>query len=171
MKTLEQHISEYAHYHRDKRNILTHYVGIPLIVFALLALLSRPAVNVSLPLVGQLIVSPALIVWLAGNIFYVLLDKRLGAAMIILTGALLYGAHALAPLSTFAWLSVSISVFVAGWILQFVGHYFEGKKPAFVDDIMGLVIGPLFVVTEIAFELGLRSELKATVEHNAGPIR
>jgi len=171
MKTLEQHISEYAHYHRDKRNILTHYVGIPLIVFALLALLSRPAVGITFPLIGQIIVSPALIVWLAGNMFYVLLDKKLGAAMIILTGALLYGAHALAPLSMWAWLSVSIGVFVAGWVLQFIGHYFEGKKPAFVDDIMGLVIGPLFVVTEIAFELGLRNELKATVENNVGPTR
>jgi uncharacterized membrane protein YGL010W len=53
---------------------------------------------------------------------------------------------------------------VIGWAIQFVGHYFEGKKPAFVDDIMGLMIGPLFVAAELAFLLGLRQELKQQIE-------
>ena len=33
---------QYAAYHRDRRNIATHFVGIPLIVFAVGALLARP---------------------------------------------------------------------------------------------------------------------------------
>ena len=43
MLTLTQHLSQYAAYHRDRRNIATHFVGIPLIVFAVIVLLSRPA--------------------------------------------------------------------------------------------------------------------------------
>ena len=45
MKPLTRHLVNYAHYHRDPRNIRTHFVGIPMIVVAvacLLALLPLP---------------------------------------------------------------------------------------------------------------------------------
>ena len=42
MKTLVDHLSQYANYHRDPRNIATHFVGIPMIVLAVTILLSRP---------------------------------------------------------------------------------------------------------------------------------
>jgi predicted membrane channel-forming protein YqfA (hemolysin III family) len=42
MKNLVDHLSQYAAYHRDTRNIVTHFVGIPLIVIAVAVLLSRP---------------------------------------------------------------------------------------------------------------------------------
>lgn len=44
MKTLTEQLVRYAEYHRDRRNIATHFVGIPMIVAALAILLSRPAV-------------------------------------------------------------------------------------------------------------------------------
>ena len=70
----------------------------------------------------------------------------------------------IAAMSTLAWLSWGIGLFIVGWIFQFIGHYYEGRKPAFVDDIIGLAIGPLFVVAEVVFMLGLRPELKRQVE-------
>ena len=42
MKTLIDHLSQYADYHRDPRNIHTHFVGVPMIMFAVVILLSRP---------------------------------------------------------------------------------------------------------------------------------
>ncbi|TDQ39898.1 uncharacterized protein DUF962 [Thiopseudomonas denitrificans] len=45
MKTLEQQLAGYAAYHRDRRNILTHFVGIPMIVLAVAILLSRPGMQ------------------------------------------------------------------------------------------------------------------------------
>ena len=171
MKTIEQHLGQYAQYHRDQRSILTHYAGIPLIVFSLLCLLSRPVFGTAnLPLIGDLLLSPALVVWIVGNVFYFKLDLRFGIVMALLTGALLYVAQAVALSSTPVWLLLSVGIFVGGWVLQFIGHYYEGKKPAFVDDLMGLAIGPLFVVAEVAFELGLRPELKQSVEAVAGPV-
>jgi uncharacterized membrane protein YGL010W len=109
-------------------------------------------------------------VWVIGNVFYLKLDVKLGLTMVVLTGALLYIAQPLAQSATWLWLSASIGIFVGGWILQFVGHHFEGKKPAFVDDIMGLAIGPLFVVAELGFELGLRGELQAKIEETSGAV-
>ena len=35
-------------------------------------------------------------------------------------------------------------MFSVGWGFQFVGHYFEGKKPSFVDDKRNLIVGFLW---------------------------
>lgn len=76
-----------------------------------------------------------------------------------------------ASLATGAWLAWGLGLFLLGWGLQFLGHYFEGRKPAFVDDIIGLVIGPLFVLAEVAFLLGLRRDVEAAIEQKAGSVR
>ena len=47
--------------------------------------------------------------------------------------------------------------------MQFLGHHYEGRKPAFVDDLKSLLVGPLFVAAEAAFALGLARELEAQV--------
>jgi uncharacterized membrane protein YGL010W len=49
----------------------------------------------------------------------------------------------LVPVSFFAsgvW-RIALLLFVAGWILQFVGHYFEGKPPEFFKDYRFLFVG------------------------------
>lgn len=165
MKTLEQNLAQYAAYHRDSRNILTHFVGIPLIVLAVVVLLSRP----SYALFG-LPVSPASWAALTAIVYYLLLDLRLGLVIAIFLEFCVWVGMALAAQSTAVWLGFGVGLFVLGWGIQFLGHYFEGRKPAFVDDIMGLVIGPLFVLAELAFLLGLRKALMAQIETASGPV-
>ncbi|MFS0828375.1 Mpo1 family 2-hydroxy fatty acid dioxygenase [Pseudomonas phoenicis] len=165
MKTLVDHLSQYAGYHRDRRNLLSHLLGIPLIVLAVTALLSRPGVAVA-----GLWLSPALLAALAAALFYLRLDRRFGLAMGVLLGLCLWAGQALARQRTGLWLGSGIGLFVLGWAIQFVGHYFEGRKPAFVDDLSGLIIGPLFVVAEVAFMLGWRREVQHAVEAVAGPV-
>jgi uncharacterized membrane protein YGL010W len=41
------------------------------------------------------------------------------------------------------------SMFVFGWVLQFIGHAFEGKAPSFFSDPTFLLIGPLWFVKKI----------------------
>lgn len=166
MKTFSEQLSKYALYHRDARNILTHLVGIPLIVLAVLTLLSRPAVDM-----GGLMLTPALIVLILSCIYYIRLNVAYGLVMTMLLLAGLQLSMLFASLSTAAWLGLGIGLFVVGWIIQFIGHAYEGKKPAFVDDIIGLVIGPLFIVVEVAFMLGLSKDLKQQIELQAGAIR
>lgn len=36
---------------------------------------------------------------------------------------------------------IALGLFVFGWILQFVGHYFEGKPPEFFKDWRFLLVG------------------------------
>jgi uncharacterized membrane protein YGL010W len=68
--------------------------------------------------------------------------------------------HWAAAQSTSTWLALGVGLFVVGWVLQFVGHHYEGRKPAFVDDLVGLLVGPLFITAKVAFALGLRTEVK-----------
>ena len=166
MKTLADHLSQYAAYHRDRRNIATHFVGIPMIVLAVVVLLARPSFGV-----GGWPVSAATLAVVAATVYYLRLDLRLGALMGALLLACLLLAQATVGLSTGAWAAVGVGLFVVGWVIQFVGHLFEGRKPAFLDDISGLIIGPLFVAAEAAFLLGLRPELAAQIEQRSGPTR
>ena len=76
MKTLIDHLAQYAAYHRDPRNIHTHFVGVPMIMFAVVVLLSRPVWWL-----GMVPVSPALACAVAAGIFYLRLDVRLGLVM------------------------------------------------------------------------------------------
>ena len=36
---------------------------------------------------------------------------------------------------------IALGLFVVGWILQFIGHYFEGKLPEFFKDWRFLFVG------------------------------
>ena len=65
MKSLVDHLSQYAAYHRDPRNIASHFIGIPLIVVAVAVLLSRPEWSV-----GGLWLSPAVLLALFSAWFY-----------------------------------------------------------------------------------------------------
>ena len=166
MKSLVDHLSQYAAYHRDPRNIASHFIGIPLIVVAVAVLLSRPSWSVA-----GLWLSPAVLVALASAWFYLRLEVRLGVLMTVLLGLSVWLGQVVAVQSTGVWLGSGIGLFVLGWVIQFVGHYYEGRKPAFVDDVSGLIVGPLFVVAELAFLLGLRHDLKEQIEQRAGPVR
>lgn len=167
MKTLTDQLSQYAAYHRDRRNILTHFVGIPMIVMAVAVLLARPVFTTW----GDAAISPATLVTLATVLYYLRLDLRLGGVMAALMALCLWFAQAMAAQTTATWLVVGIGLFVVGWVIQFIGHYYEGRKPAFVDDLVGLIIGPLFVVAEVGFLLGLRRELQHDIEARVGPVR
>ncbi len=43
----------------------------------------------------------------------------------------------------------ALALFVVGWALQFIGHAFEGKPPAFFKSPRYLLIGPWWWVTSL----------------------
>lgn len=156
---------QYARYHRDRRNIATHFIGIPLIVFGIGVLLARPQMSV-----GNFDISLAGLVWALGTAWYLTRGNlALGVAVSAVNALLFTLGEPLAAGSTASWLAWGVGSFVLGWILQFVGHYYEGKKPAFADDLVGLLIGPMFVVGEALFALGWGAAMLAEIERRAGP--
>ena len=161
MKSLDQSLTQYAAYHRDRRNIATHFIGIPLIVFAIGVLLARA------PLAGFTV---AWLVWGLAAFWYLTRGSLvLGFATSAVNAVLVALAHPLAAGSITSWLAWGIGAFVVGWIFQFVGHYYEGTKPAFVDDIVGLLVGPMFVVAEWLFAAGWGHEMLRQIEARVGP--
>jgi uncharacterized membrane protein YGL010W len=163
MRTLAEQLAHYAAYHRDRRNVAMHFVGIPLIVVAIAILLARPPFDVL-----GLTLTPVVPIATVIAVYYVALDLRFGLLMAVLIAMAVWGGHFVAQMPTPVWLAVGVAMFVVGWIFQFLGHYWEGRRPAFVDDLAGLATGPLFVVAEAAFALGLRKSLRAEVSRQAG---
>jgi uncharacterized membrane protein YGL010W len=87
---------------------------------------------------------------------------------------LIAAAHEVPPLAQDLGLAVwqaGLGLFVIGWVFQFIGHYFEGRKPAFVDDLVGLLVGPMFVVGEVLMALGLLQRMHRDIERQAGATR
>jgi uncharacterized membrane protein YGL010W len=154
-------MARYAEYHRDKRNIVTHFVGVPIIVWAVGILLSKPSLG------GW---SLAWIAWLLATAWYVTRGNLvLGVATSIVNALLIALAQPFARLGLGHWLAWGIGVFVVGWLVQFLGHYYEGRKPAFADDVAGLLVGPMFIVGEGLFAIGWGRDLLAEIERRAGP--
>ena len=162
MKSLVDRLASYAEYHRDKRNIATHFVGIPMILVGTQAALAKIGIGPINAAVGA--------TGLATR-YYRALDPTYGTAMAAVLGATCALGTAIAALPLPIWAGAVGTLFVGGWALQFLGHYFEGRKPAFLDDLRGLLDGPLFLVAEVAFKLGLSADLRTEVERRAGPTR
>lgn len=158
-------MAQYAAYHRDRRNIATHFIGIPLIVFAISTLLARAEFTLA-----DMPMNAAIVAWGLSALWYLTRGNlALGVATTVINGLLTALAMIAAQGSTTGWLVIGIGSFVVGWIFQFVGHYYEGKKPAFVDDLVGLLVGPMFVVGEAMFMLGWGRALLAEIERRVGP--
>lgn len=174
MNALTDKLAQYAAYHRDHRNLWTHFVGIPMIVLAIATLLSRQVLGewtlAALGLHGSVPITVAAGVSALLSLFYLRLDLRYGVVMAVLLGLACFAGEVLAQASLGLWLGAGVGLFVVGWVFQFLGHYFEGRKPAFVDDLIGLAIGPLFVVAEMGFLLGLRKDVEAAIAQKAGAL-
>ncbi|CAN5387295.1 DUF962 domain-containing protein [soil metagenome] len=162
MTTLVDRLASYASYHRDKRNIATHFVGIPMILVGTQAALAKVGIGPLNLAVGATAVASR---------YYQDMDPQWGNAMATVLAISCAAGNALAALPFPLWAGAAGSLFVGGWALQFVGHLFEGKKPAFMDDLQGLLDGPLFLLAEAAFAIGLVPELRAEIERRAGPTR
>jgi|SRR5688572_9510067 len=158
MKTLEDQMSFYAAYHRDGRNKATHFIGVPAIMLSLFIALSWARVEV-----GGVTLTAAMLFAAIVLIYYFVLDVPLALAMLVVTALLVFLGQRIADLGTaqgWAWFAV---LFVGGWILQLVGHAFEGRKPALADNLFQIFVAPIFLVAEVFFALGYKPELHQRV--------
>ncbi|HET8705346.1 MAG TPA: DUF962 domain-containing protein [Pseudomonadales bacterium] len=50
-------------------------------------------------------------------------------------------------------LPLAIPLFTVGWSFQFAGHFFEGKKPSFVNDKRQLLVGAMWWTQKVGLNL------------------
>jgi uncharacterized membrane protein YGL010W len=166
LTSLEDQVAFYAAYHQDGRNKATHFIGVPAIMLSLFIPLAWLRVDI-----GGVTLTAAIALAAAVLVYYVLLDVPLALAMLVVTAVLVYLGQTLADLGTAAgWTWFGI-LFVGGWILQLVGHVFEGRKPALVDNLVGIFIAPLFLCAEVFFALGYKPRLHAAAQERALRMR
>ncbi len=146
----------YAAYHRNRWNGLTHFIGVPAIIFAILIPMSWVSLGEDLSL-AHLFLGAVLA-------YYFLLDVPLALATAVAVGALFLAAKLAAGTGiTSGWIWFGV-FFAGGWIFQLVGHVFEGRRPALADNLFQIFIAPIFLVAEAFFALGLKRELLKKIE-------
>ena len=131
--------SRYAEYHRNPVNKAIHWVCVPLIVWSLLGMLWAAS-----PIAAYIAVAAAML-------FYAWLSLPLAVGMLGVVALMVY------PLTLLGGrvLVVCVAVFIAAWIGQFVGHLVEGRKPAFLEDIRSLLVGPVWLLGFVYKRFGI----------------
>lgn len=134
---LERYFADYATYHTNPKNKLTHYLGIPILTVAIPALLAKVVLFPQEE--SWLRLDLGIILWAAVTAWYLVLDWRLGLPFGLLCLGMYFLCRDVPQL--YLWIAFAI-----GWILQFVGHIaYEKKSPAFLKNFEHLFIGPLWV--------------------------
>ena len=135
---LSAYFTDYAGFHQTRGNQACHYLAIPIIVLSIIALLG----SVPLAMIAGFPLTLAEPVILILTLYNLTLDAPLGLTMLV---ALLVmdAAGRRVPVL------VAVGLFIAGWIVQFIGHYaYEGRSPAFFRNIVHLLVGPLWVLAK-----------------------
>ncbi len=149
MRTQQAFLSEYGLTHRNPVNILLHMICVPVIFFASVGLLWSLPLGRWLGMSGDLApsVNAATVAALFLLAFYATLSFRAFAQMAVVFALCVAGILGLQALGVpVIWFCTTI--WISAWIAQFYGHHVEGAKPAFLDDLLFLWIGPLFVMQE-----------------------
>ncbi|MFN3570441.1 MAG: DUF962 domain-containing protein [Polaromonas sp.] len=139
-RRVDQLLAHYEESHRNPKNELIHFIAIPLIMLSLVGMMFALHPYVAYAFIA------------ASMVYYLRLSLVFLVTMVLwslLTVALVFAMGSLV-------LELSVAIFVGAWILQFIGHKLEGKKPSFFEDIQYLWVGPLFVLSKLFNKLGLR---------------
>ena len=158
MKSAVEQLSTYKSVHLNPKNIRTHFIGIPLIIWSIVTLLSR----IDLYQVNEFfIVNASILLVLILMMYYSVLHRNLSFGMGLFFIPILLSTEVLRDNPYIIY--YAIGAFVIGWIFQFIGHYYEKAKPAFIDDINQLFIGPFFMMAEFYFMLGYEKKLNEEI--------
>lgn len=151
MRTFNQWMEEYGVSHQNPTNQLVHKICVPLIMFSVIGFLwciPTPGVFQTIPFLNW---ATLFVVYCLG--FYLYLSFIMFIGMLLQTLIMCFFAHQIYQTGNL--LLVSAIIFVLSWIAQFWGHKVEGKKPSFLQDIVFLLIGPLWVTRFFYKKIGI----------------
>ncbi|MDE2235298.1 MAG: DUF962 domain-containing protein [Gammaproteobacteria bacterium] len=151
MRSVQSWLDEYSESHQNRINKTIHWVCVPLILLSIIGLLW------SIPVPGHLAARSLLLNWgvvflIATLLYYFMLSWRLALGMTLVALLAIVIIFSASHLPVSLW-RLSLAVFVAAWVGQFIGHKIEGRKPSFFKDLQFLLIGPLWLLAAVYRQL------------------
>jgi len=156
MRKIDLLFAEYAESHRNSTNKMIHWICVPLIFWTILGFISLiPSPHFCASYFGCISLVSLIAIVLV-TLFYLRLSLLIGFIMIFAMLLMEHFAYAVnIHFGKNSWI-VYFTVFIITWILQFLGHKIEGKKPSFLKDLQFLLIGPIWLLSFIVKKLGIR---------------
>ncbi|MES2399850.1 MAG: Mpo1-like protein [Pseudomonadota bacterium] len=139
-RRIDELLAHYGESHQNPGNEVIHFIAIPLIMLSLVGMLFALHPYVAYAFMA------------ASMVYYARLSMVFLASMAVLSVVAIALVFAMGRQV----LPISAGIFVGAWIMQFIGHKMEGKKPSFFEDIQYLWVGPLFVLSKLFIRLGVR---------------
>ena len=155
MRNIHDWNEEYGLYHKNRINKIIHWICIPLIIFSLFGLLSLMSYEFDIGEGHYKINTLGIFIILVLG-YYLRLSKTLALGMLIISLLFAGIIDFISLNSQSTLLYLYLGIFVLAWIGQFIGHKFEGKKPAFFKDLQFLLIVPLWLLSYIYNKLNIR---------------
>ena len=153
MKSLDEQLDAYGSHHTKKWTKITHLIGIPAVILGLIILFTWVRVD----FFDRYTIALAWFLVVGTLIYYFVLDQKIcGIMAIVFIPLTIITTWWTGPDPTKASVVVFFILFVGGWIVQFVGHGIEKKKPAFMNSLFQIFIAPVFIVLEICDMCGLK---------------
>ena len=156
MRSLSQFLHDYGDSHQNTVNQWVHIACVPAILISTLGLFWLIPVGSWLGLSGSgaYWVNGATILAGLSGIVYLRLSLWV---FVLMAGWFVLSLWAIQSVlaSGLSLFWTSLVVWIVAWAVQVVGHKIEGKKPSFVEDLVFLLIGPIFVSIEFAAKLGI----------------
>jgi uncharacterized membrane protein YGL010W len=138
-RRIDQLLAHYGESHQHPVNERIHFVAIPLIMLTLIGLMFEIH-----PAVAYVFLTASMFYYLRLSLLFSMVMAVWTLIMLVLVNAM--GEHRLV---------ICVLVFMGAWVLQFIGHKLEGKKPSFFEDVQYLWVGPLFVLRPLLLRFKL----------------
>jgi uncharacterized membrane protein YGL010W len=152
MRTFNQWMEEYGVSHQNPTNKKIHHICVPVIMFSVIGLfwcIPTPAFMQTVPYMNW-----ATLFVLGCLMFYLSLNRLMFFGLAIQTVLMLFVAEQFYYEGIL--LELSIGLFIIAWIVQFIGHKIEGKKPSFLQDLAFLLVGPMWVQRALFSKFGIK---------------
>jgi len=154
MRTVHEWLHDYGVSHQNPTNKLIHWFCVPFIVLSTIGLLwSIPTPEFMSSISPYLNFGTLALV--LSTIYYAFLSVPLAIGLGLFSLVILFTLSWMAGLDIALW-KQCVGIFVIAWVIQFIGHEIEGKKPSFLKDIQFLMIGPMWLLSFIYKKIGIK---------------
>lgn len=137
---LSRYFDDYTAFHRNPGNHLCHALGVPLIMFSLLGLLSHWVIGeIRVAELPTIRINCGILLWALSALWYLWLDWRIAIPFSLFSLGFYWTGHA----TSLTWLWVAMGV---GWAFQLVGHsVYEKNRPALLKNLLHILIAPVWI--------------------------